>query len=118
MDRQYWNCIQCLVITYNGKESERIDIYALSYFAVHLKVIQHCKLTIIQYKEWPKAIQLIFHVLYEAPVKQSFLWFVYFVILRIPYNLLLYLLTSEFPETKYFTVFIISIITTTTLSVF
>ena len=37
--------IQCLVITYNGKESEKK--YTCN-FAIHLKLTQHCKLTIFQ----------------------------------------------------------------------
>ena len=39
--------IQYLVITYNGKESEKECVY-MSHFAVHLK---HCKSTILQFKK-------------------------------------------------------------------
>ena len=40
------NYIQYLVIINNGKESEK-NIY-LNHFAVHLKLTQYCKSTIIQ----------------------------------------------------------------------
>ena len=40
------NNIQYLVITCNGKESEKEYIY-LNHFAVHLKLTQHCKSTIL-----------------------------------------------------------------------
>ena len=47
--------IQYLVITYNGKVSEKeytyIYIYKLHHFAVHLKLSQHCKSTILQLKK-------------------------------------------------------------------
>ena len=43
------NYIQYLVITYNGKESEKEYIYIkLNHFAVYLK---HCKSTILQFKK-------------------------------------------------------------------
>ena len=46
--------MQYLIITYNGKESEKeciIHIYIkLNHFAVHLKLTQHCKLIILQLK--------------------------------------------------------------------
>ena len=48
------NYTQYLIITYNGKESEKEDIYIyiyvlLNHFAVYLKLAQHCKLTIFQF---------------------------------------------------------------------
>ena len=44
------NYIQYLVITYNGKESERVYIHILlNHLAAHLKLTQHCKLTIFQF---------------------------------------------------------------------
>ena len=46
------NYIQYLIITYNGKESEKEYIYIYIYmnlFAVRLKLTQHCKLTILQF---------------------------------------------------------------------
>ena len=43
------NYIQQLVITYNGKESKKEYTYIyVTYFAVNLKLIQHCKSTIFQ----------------------------------------------------------------------
>ena len=45
--------IQYPMINHNGKESEKgwIYVYAqLNHFAVHLKLTQHCKSTIFQYK--------------------------------------------------------------------
>ena len=39
------NYTQYLVITYNGKESEK---KILNHFAVHLKLTQHCKSTLFQ----------------------------------------------------------------------
>ena len=43
------NYIQYLVITYNRKESEKEHIYVYTnHFAAHLKLTQHCKLTILQ----------------------------------------------------------------------
>ena len=51
------NYIQYFVITYKGEESEKectyrhTDIHIkLNHFAVHLKLIQHCKLTIFHLK--------------------------------------------------------------------
>ena len=45
------NSIQDSVITYLGKESEKEQICVLLiHFAVHLKLIQHCKSTILLYK--------------------------------------------------------------------
>ena len=44
---------QYSVITYMGKESEKEWIYVyvqLNHFAAHLKLTQHCKSTIFQYK--------------------------------------------------------------------
>ena len=41
------NYVQYLVITYNGKESENICIYLTEPLAVHVKLIQYCKSTII-----------------------------------------------------------------------
>ena len=44
---------QYSIITYMGKDSEKEWIYVhvkLNHFAVHLKLIHHCKLTILQYK--------------------------------------------------------------------
>ena len=38
-------CIQNLVITYNGKDSEKGGIY---HFAVYLRLTEHCKSTILQ----------------------------------------------------------------------
>ena len=48
------NSTQYSVVTYMGKESEKEWIYVyvkLNHFAVHLKLIQHCKSTILQYKK-------------------------------------------------------------------
>ena len=39
------NCIQYLVITYNGKESEK-EYKETNHFAEHLKLTQHCKSTL------------------------------------------------------------------------
>ena len=47
------NSTQYSLITYKGKESEKEQIYVyvkLNHFAVHLKLTQHCKSTILQYK--------------------------------------------------------------------
>ena len=44
------NYSQYLVITYNGEECEKLYIY-MNHFAVHLKLTQHCKLTICQFKK-------------------------------------------------------------------
>ena len=47
------NSTQYSVITYMRKESEKEYIYVygkLSYFAVCLKLTQHCKSTVLQYK--------------------------------------------------------------------
>ena len=69
------NYIQYLVITYKGKESEKeyiyifmiknINIYKeeyiyiwLKYFAIHLKLTQHCKSTILQLKKKPQEFLL------------------------------------------------------------
>ena len=41
------NYTQYLIITYNGREYEK-DVY-LNHFAVHLKLIQHYKLPILQF---------------------------------------------------------------------
>ena len=44
------NYTQYLVITYNGKESEKVHTHMhLNHFAEHLKLIQHCKLIILQF---------------------------------------------------------------------
>ena len=43
------NSMQYSVITYMGKESEKEWIYIyiqLNHFAVHLKLLQHCKSTV------------------------------------------------------------------------
>ena len=46
--------IQCLLITYNGRECKKKNIYVydmyiqLNHFAVHLILTQHCKPTIFQ----------------------------------------------------------------------
>ena len=49
------NYIQYLVTNYNGKESEKIQRYILlNHFAVNQKLIQHCKLTILQLKRKKK----------------------------------------------------------------
>ena len=64
------NYTQYLVITYKGKESEKeymcIYIYVclyiyiyLNHFAVHLKLTQHCKSTILQLKKKKNANILI-----------------------------------------------------------
>ena len=50
------NHIQYLVITYNGKESEKVHIenilyIKLNHFAVYLKLTQHCESTILQFLE-------------------------------------------------------------------
>ena len=56
------NCIQYLVLNYNGKESEKnIHIYriyihintyiCMNHFAIHLRLMQHCKSTILQFKK-------------------------------------------------------------------
>ena len=49
-----WTYTQYVIITYNGKESEKeyiIHIYIkLNHSAVHLKLTQHCKLIIVQLK--------------------------------------------------------------------
>ena len=50
------NYIQYLVVNYNGKESKKIYRYIhiyvyLNHFAVHLKLTQHCKSTILQFKK-------------------------------------------------------------------
>ena len=55
------NHIQYLVITYNGKESEKEYIYIyinveLNHFAVFLK---HCKSTILQFKKDKRVYQII-----------------------------------------------------------
>ena len=42
------NYIQWLVATYHGKEYEKVYI-SLSHFSGHLKLTQHCKLTILQF---------------------------------------------------------------------
>ena len=39
------NYIQYIVITYNGKESEKV------YFPVHVKLTKHCKLTTLKFKQ-------------------------------------------------------------------
>ena len=47
------NSTQYSVMAYTGKESEKEWIYVyvqLNHFAVHLKLTQHCKSTILQYK--------------------------------------------------------------------
>ena len=44
------NYIQYLIITYNGKESEKNTYIKLNHFAVHQKLTQHCKSTILQQK--------------------------------------------------------------------
>ena len=44
------NYIQCLIITYNGKESEKEHMY-YNQFSVHLKLTQPYKSTILQFKE-------------------------------------------------------------------
>ena len=47
------NSIQYSVVIYMGKDSEKEWIYVYMYnnhFAVHLKLLQHCKSTILQYK--------------------------------------------------------------------
>ena len=50
---------QYFSITYNGRESEReyiyiteyIYIYKVNHFSLHLKLTQHCRLTIPQFKK-------------------------------------------------------------------
>ena len=46
------NFFQYLVITYNGKESEKYTdgekAIDLNYFAIHLKLMQHCKSAVLQ----------------------------------------------------------------------
>ena len=51
------NYVQYLIITYNGKEYVKEHIYTHTYiythiklnpFAIHLKLTQHCKSTILQ----------------------------------------------------------------------
>ena len=46
------NSTQYSVITYKGKESEKKYIYNIhtDHFAVHLKLTQYCKSTLVQYK--------------------------------------------------------------------
>ena len=44
------NYIQYLIIIYNGKESKKLYVYN-NHFAVHLKITQHCKSTILQFKK-------------------------------------------------------------------
>ena len=45
------NYTQYFVITYKGRESKKIVMYVeLNHFAVHLKLTQHCKSTILQLK--------------------------------------------------------------------
>ena len=47
------NSTQHSVLTYMGKESEKEWIYvyvSLNHFAVHLRLTQHCKSTILHYK--------------------------------------------------------------------
>ena len=44
------NCIQYPVINHNGKESKKEDIY-VSHLAVHQKLAQHCKPSILNYKK-------------------------------------------------------------------
>ena len=46
------NYTQYLIITYNGREckKKRCIYRYLNHFAIHLKLIQHCKSTIFQYK--------------------------------------------------------------------
>ena len=50
------NYTQYLIITYNGKESEKgknMCAYPYpNYFAVHLKLTQYCKSTILQKKKF------------------------------------------------------------------
>ena len=51
--------IQYLIITYNGKEYEKEYIYiyiyiSLNYCVEHLKLTQHCKSTILQFKKRQK----------------------------------------------------------------
>ena len=50
------NYIQYLIINYNGKELEKEEIYIhthlyvkLNHCAVHLKLVQYCKSTILQF---------------------------------------------------------------------
>ena len=50
------NYTQYFVITYNGKESEKEYMCVcvcikLNHSGVHLKLTQHCKLTILQFKK-------------------------------------------------------------------
>ena len=51
------NYIQYLIITYNGKESAKLCIYICTYlnhFALHQKLTQCCKLTILQQQQQKK----------------------------------------------------------------
>ena len=48
--------IKYFAVTYNGKESEKVCVCLyvcvciyLDHFAVHLKLAQHCKLTVLQF---------------------------------------------------------------------
>ena len=47
------NYSQCLVITHNGKESEKeyMCVCITDYIAIHPKLTQHCKLAVVQLKK-------------------------------------------------------------------
>ena len=55
------NYSQCLVITHNGKESEKeyMCVCITDYIAIHPKLTQHCKLAVVQLKKnWFKKQRL------------------------------------------------------------
>ena len=60
------NYTQCLTVTYNEKESEKEYIWACLHmqnqFDVHIKVTQHNKLTILQFKKRiPSILNMLAH---------------------------------------------------------
>ena len=67
------NSTQYLVIIYIGKESEKgwIYVYAqLNHFAVHLKLTQHCKSTIFQYKIKTKKNKMKINVCFSSQTEE------------------------------------------------
>ena len=67
------NSTQYFIITYNGKESEKIYINKTD--AIHLKLTQHCKLTILQFLLKSKSNNKTGPALSAQRGPWSFLWF-------------------------------------------